>query len=99
LLATDDVQAMLRAIVGAPEPEQGDTTSRNPDAALAAEAAQGEPEASADPQMEEAAKPGDKASAPLREVPASAEQPATTPARMAPTEMAQVRRHGRATPF
>jgi hypothetical protein len=99
LLASDDVQAMLRTIVGAPDPEGGDGLRRNTHAGPVAKAAPAAPEAAADPRAEEAAKPGDETPAAIREVPAGADETATAPARTAPKEVAQVRRHGSATPF
>lgn len=97
LLASDDVQAMLRAIVGAPESERGEAISGSSDTAAVAEAAPAESQASTDLQMEEATKPGDEAPGAVREIPADAnEAPAV---RTVPKEVAQLRRHGRATPF
>ena len=95
LLASDDVQAMLRTIVGPPQSERGDAPSANADAL--AEAADARSAASADPLAEEAAKPVDEPA--IGGVPAEADGTATAAAEPQPTQAARVRRHGRATPF
>lgn len=99
LLPCDDVQAMLRAIVGAPDSEAGEGAARKIDAAPVEGAAQAEPEALAGPEAGEPAKPVDEAPAIIPDVASRAEAIAPAPAEAAPKEVAQVRRHGGATPF
>jgi hypothetical protein len=94
LLASDDVQAMLRAIVGGPEPERSDAAPAKPGELAVEQAAEAAPEAEvcAAPQAEQAAALTHGTSATVQEtVRGSAKAP--------PKEGAQVRRHGGATPF
>jgi Protein of unknown function (DUF3306) len=97
LLATDDVQAMLRTIIGPPQSEGGGAPSANAEAV--AKVAQAQPEASGDPLVEEAAEAGEEPTADPRELPAGADETATAAATPEPKRVAEVRRHGRATPF
>lgn len=97
LLASDDVQAMLRTIVGPPQSERGGAPSAIADAP--ANAAEAQSEASADPQLEEGAKPLDEPAAAIRGVPSGADETATALVGPERKQAAQVRRHGRATPF
>jgi Protein of unknown function (DUF3306) len=97
LLASDDVQAMLRTIVGPPQSEGGGPPSANAEAV--ANAAEAQSEASADPLVEEAAEAAEEPTADVRELPARADETATETAKPEPKRVAQVRRHGRATPF
>lgn len=99
LLPSDDVQAMLRAIVGAPDSEASEGAARKPDGAPVEGAAQAEPEALVDLQADEAAKPAHETPTILPDVPSRAEAIATAPAEPAGKEGPQVRRHGGATPF
>jgi hypothetical protein len=91
LLASDDVQAMLRAIVGGPEPERSDEAPAKV-GGVAVEQAAPEAEVSAAPQAEQAAEL-------THGTPANVQESVTGSAKAAPKEVVQVRRHGGATPF
>jgi hypothetical protein len=94
LLASDDVQAMLRAIIGGPEPERSDGTH----ARLGEVAVEQAPEAA--PEAEIFAAPqGEQAAELTHGTPANVQETVTGSAKAAPKEVAQVRRHGGATPF
>jgi hypothetical protein len=94
LLASDDVQAMLRAIVGGPEPERSAGTPAKPGEVAVEQAPEAAPEAelSAGPQAKQAP-------ALSHGTPAGVEESVTGSANAAPKEVTQVRRHGGATPF
>jgi hypothetical protein len=94
LLASDDVQAMLRAIVGGPEPERSDGDAAKADGVAVEQVTQVAPaaEVPSDPRPGEAAELSDGRAA-------SAQESAPGSAKTAPKEVAQVRRHGGATPF
>jgi hypothetical protein len=94
LLASDDVQAMLRAIIGGPEPERSDGTHAKLGEVAVEQAPEAAPEAevSAGPQAE-------WAPALSHGTPAKVQESVTGSAKAAPKEVAQVRRHGGATPF
>ncbi|MEA2833365.1 MAG: hypothetical protein QOG66_1567 [Methylobacteriaceae bacterium] len=94
LLASDDVQAMLRAIVGGPEPERSDAAPAKPGEVAVEQAPEAAPEAevSVGPQAE-------RATALSHGSPANVQESVTGSAKAAPKEVAQVRRHGGATPF
>ena len=99
LLASDDVQAMLRTIARAPGREGDEGVPRNTDVAPVEEAVRAEPQPGADPEATEAAKLVRATPAITPDVRPNADETATTSARSAPKEEAQVRRHGGATPF
>lgn len=94
LLASDDVQTMLRAIVGGPESERSDAAPVKARGVAVEEAAEAAPEAqvSSDAQVCEAAELS-------HSTPVSAQESAPGLAKTAPKEVVRTRRHGGATPF
>ncbi|MBV9393531.1 MAG: DUF3306 domain-containing protein [Methylobacteriaceae bacterium] len=99
LLASDDVQSMLRTILAGSEPQEDERPPSNTDAAPAACAAGAGPLTSGDPEWAEADKLSHATPAVTADVQLDQRETAAAPARTAPNDQAQVRRHGGATPF